>query len=297
MTDRVRTSIAAAAPMVVADSGDAELIQLWIDSHRKSAKTRAQYRRVADRLCAWMAANTTALPRLTLRELLDFAETLADMAPNSQKAILSAVKSLLTFAQKTGYCQYNVGAALEVAKTKNTLAARILSEEQVLRMIAAEPDVQKQLIIRMLYATGGRVSELCGLTWRDAVANGDAGQLTLLGKGGVTRVVLLSRATWQVLSSSRPADASPDAPIVRSRTGKPLARSWIWGVVKAAAVRAGLPDGVSPHWMRHAHISHALDRGAPAHLVKATVGHASLETTSAYAHARPSDSSARYLPI
>ena len=35
------------------------------------------------------------------------------------------------------------------------------------------------------------------------------------------------------------------------------------------AVRAGLPDGVSPHWMRHAHISHALDRGAPGHLRQA----------------------------
>jgi integrase/recombinase XerD len=53
---------------------------------------------------------------------------------------------------------------------------------------------------------------------------------------------------------------------------------------------------ISPHWLRHAHVSYALDHGAPAHLVQATVGHASLATTSKYAHAPPSDSSARYLP-
>ena len=66
--------------------------------------------------------------------------------------------------------------------------------------------------------------------------------------------------------------------------------------LKIAAKRAGLSPAVSAHWLRHAHVSHALDRGAPAHLVQATVGHASLATTSRYAHARPSDSSSRYLP-
>ena len=52
---------------------------------------------------------------------------------------------------------------------------------------------------------------------------------------------------------------------------------------------------ISPHWLRHAHASHALDHGAPIHLVQATLGHSSVATTSAYLHARPGDSSARYL--
>jgi site-specific recombinase XerD len=67
-------------------------------------------------------------------------------------------------------------------------------------------------------------------------------------------------------------------------------------IVKKAAARAGLSAAVSAHWLRHVHVSHALDRGAPAHLVQATVGHANLATTSKYAHARPADSSSRYLP-
>jgi len=54
---------------------------------------------------------------------------------------------------------------------------------------------------------------------------------------------------------------------------------------------------VSPHWLRHAHASHALDRGAPIHLVQATLGHASITTTGRYLHARPSDSSSRFLPL
>jgi site-specific recombinase XerD len=55
------------------------------------------------------------------------------------------------------------------------------------------------------------------------------------------------------------------------------------------------PPGLSAHWLRHAHASHALDRGAPVSLVQATLGHASVATTGRYLHARPNDSSARYL--
>ena len=59
--------------------------------------------------------------------------------------------------------------------------------------------------------------------------------------------------------------------------------------------RAGFNPGASVHWLRHAHASHAIDNGAPITLVSATLGHADLKTTSVYAHARPGESSGRYL--
>ena len=99
--------------------------------------------------------------------------------------------------------------------------------------------------------------------------------------------------------------SDPDAPVFRSREQRRegavtdqrvMDPSQVHRIVKRAAQRAGLAADVSAHWIRHAHVSHALDRGAPAHLVQATVGHASLSTTSRYAHARPNDSSSRYLP-
>jgi site-specific recombinase XerC len=65
----------------------------------------------------------------------------------------------------------------------------------------------------------------------------------------------------------------------------------------AAAARVGIPAEASAHWLRHAHASHSLERGAPIHLVQATLGHAWVATTGRYLHARPSDSSARYLGV
>jgi len=60
------------------------------------------------------------------------------------------------------------------------------------------------------------------------------------------------------------------------------------------AERAGVNTAASVHWLRHAHACHAIDNGAPITLVPATLGHADLKTTSVY-HARPGESSGRYL--
>ncbi|MBI2843138.1 MAG: tyrosine-type recombinase/integrase, partial [Armatimonadetes bacterium] len=125
----------------------------------------------------------------------------------------------------------------------------------------------------------------------------DGGQVTLYGKGGKTRAVLLSASTWQALQSIR-HKADSEAPVFPSRKGKGhLHPSQVMRIVRAAARRAGIAANVSPHWLRHAHASHALDRGCPIHLVQATLGHASVATTGKYIHARPDDSSARYLGI
>ena len=83
----------------------------------------------------------------------------------------------------------------------------------------------------------------------------------------------------------------------RSRRGGHLHPSQLLRIVRRAAKRAGITKAVSPHWLRHGHASHALDRGAPIHLVQATLGHASVATTGRYLHARPSESSSTYLSL
>jgi len=74
-------------------------------------------------------------------------------------------------------------------------------------------------------------------------------------------------------------------------------REQIYRIVQAATRRAGISKPVSPHWLRHAHASHALEHGAPISLVQTTLGHANVATTSRYLHARPNKSSSEYLPI
>jgi integrase/recombinase XerD len=73
--------------------------------------------------------------------------------------------------------------------------------------------------------------------------------------------------------------------------------SHVLRITKRAARRAGVARAVRNHDLRHSHATHSLERGAPISLVSQTLGHASIATTGRYLHARPGDSSSRYLGI
>src|ERR1700739_415853 len=85
--------------------------------------------------------------------------------------------------------------------------------------------------------------------------------------------------------------ADDDAPVFPSRkAGGHLNRSQVLRIVQQATRRAGIRRNVSPHWFRHAHASHAMDRGAGIHLVPATLGHSSISVTGRYLHTKPNES-------
>jgi len=288
------STLAAQLAMPTQAETDSQVVALWLNSHT-SPHTRRAYAADVNRL---MHANDhKVLASITLADLQRFASSLTSLSRSTQRRVLNAIKSLLSFAQRMGYIAFNVGAALRVPAAKDGLAERILSESDVFAMLAHTTG-RDAVLIRLLYASAARVSELCALQWRDVAPNGDSGQLTLFGKGGKTRRVLLSRATWQALQSIRPVDADPASPVFASQKGGGhLDASQVHRIVRAAARRAGVKGNVSPHWLRHSHASHALDRGANVGLVRDTLGHSSLAVTSMYTHAKPTDSSALHLAI
>jgi integrase/recombinase XerD len=188
----------------------------------------------------------------------------------------------------------NVGVVLGSEKVKNDLAQRILSEAQVHKMFDLEEDSRNALLLRFIYYTGLRVSEVCSLKWKDLQARTEfEGQVTVFGKGGKTRVVLISEKVWRALMATR-GDAGKDTPVFTSQKGGHLDPSQVFRIVRAAGERAGI-EGCSPHWLRHSHASHSMDRGAPLHVVQASLGHSNPATTGRYLHARPGDGSGRYL--
>lgn len=272
-------------------SSDAQLIELWL--HGKSAHSQRAYLSDVERFTSFVGK---ALQAVTLADLQSFVDSLAELSPNSQKRIVSSVKSLLSFGHKLGYLPFNVGGAVKSPKVKNTLAERILAEDEVLSMIHKTAKQRDRVLLRLLYASAGRVSEVAGLCWKDVQPNGDSGQVTLFGKGGETRTVKLSAGTWKELQALR-SGAAGDAPVFGSQKGGNMTERQIRRIVEAAAKRAGIEGNVSPHWLRHSHASHALDRGASVALVRDTLGHSSVAITSRYLHAKPGDSSALHLPV
>jgi site-specific recombinase XerD len=272
---------------------DNQVVAMWL--HGRPHTTQRAY---AYEVQGLLAAVGKPLAQITLGDLQGYFSPLESLAPASQARAINAAKSFFSFAQRIGYLTFNPCAAILSPKIKNTLAERILPEAQVHHLLALEPHHRNQVLLRLLYAAGLRVSEVCGLKWRDVQEREEgAGQITAYGKGGKTRVILLSVNTWAELITLK-GDAGSDAPVFKSRkNGGHLHPSQVNRIVEASANRAGIEASVSPHWLRHAHASHALDRGCPIHLVQATLGHASVATTGKYLHARPEDSSARYLGV
>jgi integrase/recombinase XerD len=280
------------------DATDSLIIDMWL--HGRPEKTQKAYTSDITRLFTFTALG---LRQLTLYDLQRFSDSLLHLAESSRARTLSAVKSLLTFATRTGYLPVNTGAALRLPTLQDHLAERIISEAQVHTMLAKEADPRNHAMLRLLYGAGLRVSELCRLTWADVQANGDSGQVTIFGKGNKTRSILLSADTYQELLALR-GHAPDTAPVFVSRKGRAhLDPATVNRLVHRAAARAGVKlagpakSAVSPHYLRHAHASHALDKGAPVSLVRDTLGHASIATTNKYTHARPNASSSTYLSV
>jgi len=273
---------------------DQHLIELWL--HGRSKHTERAYRSDSKRL---LEAVAKPLSQITLGDLQHLANELGNegLEPSSVYRRLSAVKSLFAFGHRLGYLTFDVAAPLRLPALREKLAERILEETDVLKMIALENMPRNKQILLTFYASGFRVAELCSLKWGDLQSRDKAGQITVFGKGAKTRTVLIPQSVWNTLQALR-GDSAENAPVFKSRKkGGHLDESQVWRIVSKAAKRAGLEKAVSCHWLRHAHASHALDRGAPIHLVQSTLGHSSLSTTGKYLHARPTDSSANYLPI
>ncbi len=213
--------------------------------------------------------------------------------PNTVKLKVNTIKSLLSYGQKIGYLQFNVGSAVTAPKPKDTLSQRILGIEDVKALIGAAKTQRDRTLLALMYGCGLRVSELCGLTWDDLQPRDDGGQATVYGKGSLTRVVLIPAVLWQrLMSLSR--SASTDAVFV-SRTGRALERTMVHRIVKDCASRAGVSEKASSHWLRHSHATHAIEGGCDLHLLQQSLGHSSLAITSKYLHARPDQGSSQFV--
>ena len=273
-----------------ADADD-HLINMWL--HDRPDGTRREYLRDVDRFRKFLGY--IPLRSLTLEDLQSYQTDLnsQDLKDATKRRKLNSIKSLLSFATNLNYTAFNVAAAVRIPKASPILAGRFMRVGEVLRLFAREPHQRNVIFLKLLYATGARVSEICRLKWSDFRDRDDGEvQVTILGKGQKQRIVLVPIAIWLDLEAMR----GDDAYIFPGRkSGQPITRATGHDIIKAAALRAGLDPNISCHWLRHAHATHSLAKGAPLQLVRDTLGHSSIAVTNVYLESNPEDSSSKYL--
>lgn len=281
-------------------STDRQLVDLWI-ARQHSDDTKRAYGHDAAGFLDFVGRSGRILQTTTVKELQDWIDQLSG-AVSTRARRIAAIKSLLTFGYTTGYLPFNVGKGVKLPRVPNDLAERILSEEEVAAMLAAATTgrgnaKRSAVLLRFLYASGARVSEACRLRF-EHIHRSPTGVavVTLHGKREQSRHTTMSASTADALETLR--DGADDSAFVfRTQSGRALHPVNVAKMIRATAKRAGIGRKVSAHWFRHAHASHALAHGASIALVKESLGHASLTTTSRYVHIRPGDSAGLYLPI
>ena len=269
---------------------------MWLKAHADGSRhTVRAYERIGRRFLEALAAAGTDLRRARVDDVQTALEAMrikGDGSASSAATVntyVAAVKALLNFAHQVGFTRFNAAPLIKLRKVPRMISQRLLSDVDTQLLIRAARPGRDRLMLEVGYFGALRVSELAGLTWSQIIprVTGEA-QLAIVGKGDKPRNILI------------PADLAADLLKLRGDAWGvarvfPISERRINYILKATAKRVGINPAVSAHWLRHAHASHAIDEGAPITLVSQTLGHADLKTTSIYAHARPNDSSSRYL--
>ncbi|MDT5349188.1 MAG: integrase/recombinase XerC [Mycobacterium sp.] len=264
----------------------------------RSAHTRRAYLGDVRSLYAFLAERELGLDALSLPILRSWLATAAGAgaARTTLARRTSAIKAFTAWATRRGLLATNPAARLQVAKAHRTLPAVLRQDQALAAMTAAKSGAQQRdplalrdrLIVELLYATGIRVSELCGLDVDDI----DTGHrvVRVLGKGNKERTVPFGRPAAEALQAwladGRPVLVTPEsgpALLLGSRGRRLDVRQARTVVHQTVAAVDGAPD-IGPHGLRHSAATHLLEGGADLRVVQELLGHSSLATTQLYTH-------------
>jgi site-specific recombinase XerD len=279
------------------------LVHLQVEKGR-SPLTISAYRRDLQRYINFLEVRGCSMSRSAPSDVVAYAASLGDagLAASSVTRMLASVRSAHRWLAAEGVYSSNASLTVESPRLPESLP-KALSEDQVMLLLdsveqavnSAENDpfaLRDRALLEVLYGTGTRVSEVCGMSFGDVDLEGAL--LRVMGKRSKERIVPLGRyavatlAAW--IEAGRPQlvprhwrnRGDADAIFLGSK-GSRLTRQGVYLVLQKRALTAGLsPALISPHVLRHSCATHLLDNGADIRTVQEMLGHASVSTTQIY---------------
>ena len=289
-----------------------------------SEHTLRSYGATIEAYLDWLAergVDWRAPARAELRAYL--AQLAGTVGRTSVSQRLAAIRSFHRWAARSGLAAGDPWGAIATPRLPRRLP-RVLEVDQIERLLeAVEAEhagddalaLRDRAIIEVAYAAGLRISELAAAA--PSALDLRRGEIRVMGKGRKERIGLLGRpaiaALEAYLDDGRPAllarqggrgragrtarAGAPDDPDVLflNHLGRPIGVRGLRYRIDRLCRAAGLPEGVSPHTLRHSFATHLLDGGADLRVVQELLGHESLATTQVYTHVSPGRLRAAYV--
>lgn len=299
-----RTATAHDHPARIDDGDDllpleVEAFLAWMHGERgRSANTLAAYRRDLTAYVRALRARGCELATVGAGDLDRFlAERRQSAAPSSVARQMAAIRMLHRFCVEEGYRSDDPTALVDGVRVPAGLP-KPLSEAEVTSLldvvIGTDPvALRDRALLELLYATGARISEICGLSLGDVQVDDRIARV--YGKGSKERLVPFGRqaaaalAAWlgpagrRHLEPVRWARRGDAEAVFLNTRGARLSRQSAWQVVRRHGAAAGIAaEHLSPHVLRHSCATHLLDHGADLRVVQELLGHASVSTTQVY---------------
>jgi integrase/recombinase XerD len=239
-------------------------------------------------------AGVAEIDGVTTRHVEDHLAALAGrgLSARSQARHLAALRTFHRFLCADRVAKNDPAAAVERPRQSRKLPVVLTMEEVDALLAAADPSTPRgardKAMIELLYATGLRVSELCGLSLSDVQLT--SGYLVAKGKGNKERVVpigAIARAAvenWLAGPRAALAGGREGQALFVTRSGRKMSRQAFWKLLKRYARKVGVRPELSPHKLRHSFATHLLERGADLRAVQQMLGHADVSTTQIYTH-------------
>ena len=213
----------------------------------------------------------------------------------SRRAV--SIRLFTKWATKKGYLAKDVGATLATPKGARTLPdvlnvadAGLAMDALATRVAEEDGPIAKRdcAMVEVLYASGARVSELCGLDLQDI--DYERNTIRVIGKGNKERTIPLGNPAMRALDAwlkeGRPSLAGDksDRAVFLGARGKRIDQRTVRTVVYQALEALEGAVKLGPHALRHSAATHLLEGGADLRTVQEILGHASLATTQIYTH-------------
>jgi integrase/recombinase XerC len=202
---------------------------------------------------------------------------------------LAAVRSCFRFMARRGVLEVNPARQVRSPRLGRRLPS-FLPKDEATQLLDAGPaagaaGLRDRALVELLYASGLRVAECCGLDVDDL----DEGRRTVrvLGKGDKERVVPVGETALEALAAYLAMRGRARGALFRNARGGRLTTRSALRIVKGLARRAGLGQRVTPHTLRHSFATHMLGEGADLRLIQELLGHSRLSTTQRYTHVSP----------